>query len=143
MAMFPQFVTIVARQPIDASAPQAWARIGDFADAGRFLGTTSRVVEGDGNLGSIRTVGDAVVEVMVGQTRTSYTYAQLEGPMALRSYHGCLSVEATGPAQCLLTWALTYDQTQASDAQRGEEFERLTRRFEGGALAMKAHAETP
>ncbi|MGF6492150.1 hypothetical protein ABIE56_000303 [Luteibacter sp. 621] len=141
MSIFPQFATVVVRRKLSVSARVAWARIGNFADAGRFLGIESRVTEGDGNLGSVREVGDTVVEVMVGQTRTSYTYAQIEGPMATLCYHGCVAVEADGPDACELTWTLTFDQTLFSNEQRAAEHERLTQRFEGGVSAMKTLVE--
>ena len=143
MSMFPQFTSIIARRQIDISAEQAWSRIGAFGDAGQFLGINSQLLGGDRGLGTVRQVGDAVVEVMVGQSRTAYTYVQIEGPMASRHYHGHVGLEPTGPDACELIWAITFDQTLASDEQRTEEHARLTQRFDGGALAMKRHAELP
>jgi len=141
MSMFPQFTSIIARQQLGVSTEQAWSRIGAFGDAGRFLGISSQLLGDDRGLGTVRRVGEAVVEVMVGQSRTAYTYVQIEGPMATRFYHGHLGVEPTGPATCELTWAITFDQTLVSDEQRAEEHARLAKRFEGGSLTMKHHAE--
>jgi len=143
MTMFPQFTSVIARQQLDVSAEHAWSRIGSFADAGQFLGIDSALFGVDRGMGTVRRVGDAVVEVMVGQTRTSYTYVQIDGPMATRFYHGHVGVEPTASGQSQLTWAITFDQNLVSDEQRAEEHARLTKRFEGGALAMKALAESP
>jgi Polyketide cyclase / dehydrase and lipid transport len=143
MSMFPQFTVVTARQQLDVSAERAWSRIGAFADAGQFLGVPSGVLGESRGLGTVRRIGEAAVEVMVGETPLSYTYVQIEGPMAARFYDGHIGVDSTGPDRCELTWALTFDQTLVSDEQRAEEHARLTRRFEGGSLAMKAHTEAP
>lgn len=142
MTPLPQFTSIIARQELGVSAEDAWSRIGGFGDAGQFLGIDSSMQGDKRGLGAVRRVGEAVVEVMVGQSKTSYTYVQVEGPMAARFYHGHVGVEPTAPDRCQLTWALTFDQTLVSDEQRSEEHARLTKRFQGGSLAMKTHAES-
>jgi hypothetical protein len=92
--------SVDVNRPID----ETWCKVGDFADAGRFLNVSSKLVSGNGQIGSVRIVGDSILEVMVGSSRYSYTYAQVHGPMAELWYHGCLELSSLGPRSCRLTY---------------------------------------
>ncbi|HEY0757906.1 MAG TPA: hypothetical protein VGD59_01485 [Acidisarcina sp.] len=130
--------SVAVNRPID----EAWREIGDFADAGRFLNVFSKLVSGIGQLGSVRLVGDAILEVMVGSSSHSYSYAQVRGPMAGFSYHGCLELSPLNSESCRLSYTLVYDQAPMDAARRTSEFERVSLRFKNAAQAMKAAAET-
>lgn len=119
------------------SAHDCWQRIGSFADAGKFLDVPSKLVAGNGNIGSFRQIGEAILEVMVGQSGASYTYAPTQGPMAQFLYHGCAALTATGPASC----TLSYNEGQMDAARRVAERSRIAGRFQGAAEAMKRVAE--
>ena len=118
-----------------------WRRIGSFGDAGRFLDISSRLVAGEGDIGSVRQVGEEVLEAMVGRSDASYTYVQMKGPMAQFLYHGCVMLKATGPTSCSLTYTISYDQAPMAPARREAERTRISDRFQGAAEAMKRAAE--
>jgi hypothetical protein len=136
------FAIVTCSVNIDRPVDEVWREIGDFADAGRFLNVSSQIVSGNGGLGSVRVVGDAILEVMVGSSSHSYTYAQVRGPMAAFSYHGCLEVSSSDSGRCRLTYTLIYDQATMDASRRASEFERVSLRFQSAAEAMKTVAET-
>src|ERR1700761_9070821 len=88
----PAFHVITCRVTIQRPIDDAWLRVGGFADAGRFLNVLCELVSGDGGIGSVRRVGDSILEVLVGKTDYSYTYSQTAGPMERFAYHGCVSL---------------------------------------------------
>lgn len=126
---------------IACSIDLAWQEIGLFEGAGRFLDVPCKLTYGDGGTGSVRQIGDSILETMVGSSRHSYTYAQTIGPMAAFGYHGCVSLEATGPDACALHYTLVYNQQHMDEQKRLSEFMRLSARFTGAAEAMKRVAE--
>jgi hypothetical protein len=137
----PDFAVIVANVEIALSAKDAWAKIGAFGDAGKFLNVPCKLVSGIGGVGSARQVGDAIIEVLVSAASTSYAYAQNYGPMAEYAYHGSVSVESTGLASSRLTYTVLFDQSLMDEAKRLSEVGRITKRFQGAADAMKQAAE--
>lgn len=136
-----EFKIITCNAEIDRSAAAAWTVVGSYGDAGRFLNVASKVIAGDGGLGSVRLIGDAILEVMVGKSRYSYAYAQTRGPMASFAYHGCVSLDETGPGSSTLTYTLIYDQAGMDDDRRAAEAARISARFGGAAEEMKRQAE--
>jgi hypothetical protein len=137
----PDFAVIVNRIEIARPAEQAWAAIGKYADAGKFLKIASRLLSGLGDVGSVRLVGDTIVEVMVGSGPTSYTYVQTMGPMAAAGYHGCVSLEPASADRSMLVYTVSYDTTGMDAVRRDQDFKRLTDRFQGMVEAMKEVAE--
>lgn len=135
------FVAIICEVAVDAPAETAWERIGAFGDAGRFLDVASELVVGSGEVGSLRRVGDAVLEVLVGRSEASYTYAQTEGPMAVYRYHGCVSLTASSADRCSLTYVISYDQSAMAQSERDAQHRRISDRFQGAAETMKRVAE--
>lgn len=135
------FKVITCSAEVECSADKTWSVVGSYADAGRFLNVPSKLVAGDGNLGSVRLIGDAVLEVMVGSSRHSYAYAQIRGPMAQFAYHGCLSVEEIGSERSKLLYTLVYEQTDMDGERRTSEAARISARFGGAAAEMKRQAE--
>jgi hypothetical protein len=137
----PDIVVIEGISAISVSVDACWSRIGRFEDAGRFLAINSRLLSGDGSIGSVRLIGDGIVEVMVGESETSYTYSQLEGPMAPFHYHGSVHLAATGTSSCRLTYSISYDQASMDEERRAAERKRIAGRFQGAADEMKRFAE--
>jgi len=135
------FITIPNVVVVDAGALEAWRRIGAFATAGRFLNVPSKLLSGDGGIGSVRQIGDAVIEAMVGAGDTSYAYVQTKGPVAQHHYHGSVALSAVDASKCTLTYTILYDQTAIPAGDRVEFHERLAARFKGAAEAMKRVAE--
>jgi hypothetical protein len=126
---------------VGVSVQDCWQRIGSFADAGKFLDVPSKLVAGNGDIGSFRQIGEAILEVMVGQSGASYTYAQTQGPMAQFLYHGCVALTATGPNSCTLTYTISYNEEQMDTAHRTAERSRIAGRFRSAVEAMKRVAE--
>jgi hypothetical protein len=120
---------------VAAGADETWRQIGNFADAGRFIGLPSEITSGDGGLGSVREVGDAVTEKMVAQGERFYVYVQTRGPMSERGYHGCVAVEGDGN-QCIIFYTLVYDVSGIDDSLQADEHARLVHRFRGAVEAM-------
>jgi hypothetical protein len=138
----PDFKVVVCTAEIDRPLDAAWTAIGGYADAGRFLNIASKLISGDGGLGSVRLIGDAILEVMVGRSSHSYAYAQTRGPMAQYAYHGCVALEQNGSASCKLTYSLMYDQSTLDETSRASQIDRITNRFGGAVKAMKQDAES-
>ncbi|MDR6632605.1 hypothetical protein J2X72_001389 [Phyllobacterium sp. 1468] len=137
----PNFAVIVHRIGIARPTEQAWSTIGNYADAGKFLKVASRLLSGGGDVGSVRLVGDTIVEVMVGRGPTSYTYVQTKGPMAAAAYHGSVSLEPAGADRSTLIYTVSYDTAGMDAVRRDQDFNRLTARFQGMVEAMKEVAE--
>ncbi|NPD70251.1 SRPBCC family protein (plasmid) [Lichenicola cladoniae] len=121
---------------------ETWFRVGGFADAGNFLNVMTRIVKGDGRIGSIRRVGDAILELMVGASDTSYTYLQTEGPMSPYFYHGCVALSSIGDAACRLTYTITYNQAAMYTDEQVVQRERISKRFQAAVEAMKYTVES-
>lgn len=138
----PAMAVIVCEIEIEQTIEHAWIAIGRFADAGQFLNVSSKLVAGDGALGSVRLIGDSILEVLVAIGPHCYAYAQTRGPMASLAYHGSLSLQQLGSDRCKLSYAILYDQSAMEGERRTSEAERITNRFNGAVREMKRIAET-
>jgi len=123
------------------SVSVCWQRIRNFANAGKFLDVPSKLVSGSGDIGSIRQIGDAILEALVGRSDASYTYVQTKGPMAAYLYHGCVALTGTGAESCTLTYTITFNQAMMDAERRSNEHTRISGRFQGAVEAMKRVAE--
>lgn len=141
MTSEPSFIAIVTTVEIARSAEDAWKRIGSYADAGKYLSVHSELNAGEAGIGSVRKIGDGILEVMVGSGIYSYSYAQTVGPMAAYTYHGSVSLEPLTAGTCRLVYTISYDQASMSAEERQQAIGRITPRFKGMADAMKADAE--
>lgn len=137
----PNFAVIVSTVAIALSAVEAWKRIGAFEDAGRFLNVPCKLLSGTGDVGSVRQIGEAIIEVMVNAGPLFYAYAQNYGPMAAYAYHGSVSLEPTGAKSSRLTYTILYDQSLMDESKRISELARITSRFQGAAESMRNVAE--
>jgi hypothetical protein len=138
---YPEYTTIECRADFKRSIVDAWRILGTFGTTAKFLGVSSVQVSGDGGPGSIRLIGDAILEVMVGASLHGYTYAQIEGPMARYQYHGSISLEPVDGDQCRILYSLTYDHTAMDADMRASERTRLQSRFDGAVKAMQKAVE--
>ncbi|RXH55379.1 SRPBCC family protein [Granulicella sibirica] len=135
------FVVITCNCHIRRPIAGAWQRIGGFDDAGTFLNIACELISDVDGLGGVRKVANSILEVMVGQSEYSYSYAQISGPMAHLTYHGCVSLAADGTDSCRLTYSIVYDQTKLQENERAAQVQRISQRFQGAADAMKLAAE--
>ncbi len=137
----PDFVVIESKIEIFVSAERAWDLIGNYGNAGKYLGVDSEQISGTGGIGSVRTIGGSIVEVMVGKGPLSYTYTQTIGPMAAFTYHGSVALEATSATTSTLVYTINYDPAAMSESERAAAVERIRPRFNGMIQAMKVVAE--
>ena len=73
----PRYVTISESIVVPVPVDKVWARVGSFCDITEWMNSPEwedcRYLQGDGSPGTVRSI---VNEVLVGQTRYSYTNAQ-------------------------------------------------------------------
>jgi hypothetical protein len=135
------FTHVIVTASIDRSANQTWSVMGNFATAAEFLNVDGKIVSGDGKPGTVRQIGEGILELLAGEGLWSYTYTQIAGPMAAFTYHGSVAVTPDGDDHSLITYVLTYDQHSFDLDKQVSEHKRLTKRFQGMVDAMKAKVE--
>jgi hypothetical protein len=137
----PHYVTFTLTQDVKASADQTWARVGKFCDIGEWAFPDCKLIQGDGGVGSERTI---VNEVLVGKTKYSYTYAQPpRNDAKYNLYHATLAVEPVTATTSKLVYTFLYDNSMmADDAARQAEIDGRKKRFTGYLQNMKVLAET-
>jgi hypothetical protein len=149
----PTYVAIVMEQDVARPAAEVWKRVGGFCDIQQwFPGARCQISSGeDGALGAVRTLNGSILEILVGKTDLSYTYAQpVRVGRAYNLYHGTLEARPTGAATSKLVYSLVLDNSMlADDAARRADIEasrKLTTRVlnnmkvlaEGGTLPPPA-----
>jgi hypothetical protein len=137
----PNIVAVERSIEVVGAVDQVWNQIGDYGTAGRFLGIDSVMVFGTGQAGSLRQVGDQILELLVARGRFSYTYAQIRGPRASYFYHGHLEVEQLNEQACVIRYILIYEQASMEANARKTEVARLSERFQRAVETMKEHVE--
>ncbi len=125
------YVSVTLEKPIARSADAAWAKIGPFCAVKDIFKFTCEIVSGDGGVGSVRKVADGrAVEVMVGKTEHSYTFAFPEpNPIA---FHGTIAVEPIAPQHSKAVFTLFWDQeglatSEAKARDKTSRIELITR----------------
>lgn len=113
-----------------------WPVIGGFFDLGKWLDVDCVCVTGSGEIGSVRRVGSAILEPLIAKTSCSYTYGQMEGPMAALYYHGSVACESGSDCGSVIRYSLVFDATQMEEAACNAERGRLKMRFETAVDAM-------
>jgi hypothetical protein len=127
----PLYVTINESIVVDAPVDKVWARVGSFCDITEWMNSPEwedcKYLQGDGGPGTVRSI---VNEVLVGQTRYSYTYAQPPRKDTLYNLaHGTLAAEALTPTTTRLTYTMLRDDSILLDdaARSRDEQARYTR----------------
>jgi hypothetical protein len=131
------YAVIMIREEVDRPVDHVWGVIGGFFDLDKWLGVPCAAQAGDGGIGSVRRIRDAIIEPMIAATGYSYSYVQTEGPMAPYCYHGTVAAEARGEKSAAIIYTLVYDQSSMDDDKRASERARLEGRFGGAVDAMK------
>lgn len=135
-------ISVIHREvTVSQPAQVVWARVGDYCAIAEWLQVTCSYTSGKGEVGTVRLLNNAIVEVMVAKAPLSYTYHQTVGNMAAYGYHGTLAVAAAGTDKATLIYTLVYDQESMSPERRESERTRLQGRFQSALEAMKAIAE--
>lgn len=137
-----QWTTMTLTADVAKPAYLVWDKIGgtQWCAIEKYLDIQScRIDSGKGELGSVRTINGAIVEIVVARTPYSYTYAQ---PFTPIFYHGTLGVEAVDAAHSKIVYTLIWNETAVGDAaaQAAARDSRRTR-FQAAVDKMKAAAD--
>lgn len=140
----PTYVTIQMEQDVARPAAEVWKRVGKYCDIAEWsTGVKCQLAGKDGEVGAVRTLNGVTIEILVGRTDLSYTYAQ---PVRLGQvynlYHGTLEARPTSASTTRLVYTLILDNsTLADDASRKADVERRRARFTQALKDMKTLAE--
>lgn len=135
-AMAVDYATVVIERPVNASAADAWKKIGPFCSLRDWFSTQCDIVSGnDQDVGSVRTVAGRVTEVLVARTQYSYTYAY-PSPNPT-SYHGTVEVRPEGPKKSKIIYTMVFDQEPLGTAEaKAANAEQRKTRFTAGVEKM-------
>ncbi len=140
----PNYVTIVQEIEVARPAAAVWARVGKYCDISEWFGLACAITEGkDGQLGVVRVLNGATIELMVARTDLSYTYSQpVRIGQPYNQYHGTLEAKAVSPTTSKLVYSLIFDNSMLLDEPaRARDKEQRTTRFAGALKNMKTLAE--
>ena len=140
----PDYRTLVLETDVARPAAQVWARVGKYCDITEWLGLPCVLAGKDGQVGSVRTLnGGAVIEMIVGGTDLSYTYAQpVRVGTPYNAYHGTVAARPLTPTTSRLSITFFYDTSMLGDeAARAAERSARTARWTGALQNMKILAE--
>ena len=134
------YITIVLTEDVNASADATWARVGKFCDIGVWAFPECKYIQGDGGVGSERTVVD---EVLVGKTDHSYSYSQpARKSVKYNLYNATLEVQPVSSNTSRLVYSFLYDNSMlADDMARDAEIALRKKRFGAFLVNMKTLAE--
>lgn len=137
------WVTVLRTIDVARPASAVWAVYGGYCEFGKVRNVSCVYTRGDGGLGTIRRLANAVEEVKVGESPYSYAYFQTVGDRVNQRYHGNLSVVPSADnKRSRIVYTLIYDQgTLASDAQRAAVRAGLETAFQRDVEKMKATVE--
>jgi len=136
------FVTVPLEATINAPADAAWKKISGYCLIGTWFGVPCTISAGvDGQVGSVRTIGGRIEEVLVSKTAWSYTYSQPKSPI---DYHGTVEIQPIDKGHSKLLYTLVYDADalpKHEAADKAADKARRTTQFTGLVAKMKAAAE--
>lgn len=140
----PHYISIVQEIDVDRPAAAVWARVGRYCGIQEWFGVRCEITSGkEDELGAVRTLNGAIIEVLVAKTDLSYTYTQpvrVGAPYNL--YHGTVEAKPTGPNSSKLVYSLVFDNSMLpDDAARERDRQQRATRFMGGLRNMKILAE--
>jgi hypothetical protein len=140
----PTYTTMVLEMNVNRPAAAVWARVGKFCDIAEWLRASCTITAGtDGQLGAIRRIGPAVIEMLVAKTDLSYTYTQpVRTGVPFNAYHGTLEAKPVTANTSKLVYSFFYDNSMlADDAARTAEAANRRARFTEALQNMKVLAE--
>ncbi len=136
------WITVKNSVEVNASVDVVWRRVGGYCAIAEWMKVSCSYISGQGELGTVRALmNGTTTEVMVAQTRHSYTYWQNKGNMAPAMFHGTLFAEPGGASKTILSYTLVYDQDGLPADRRDHEHKRLQGRFQELLGVMKKLAE--
>ena len=149
----PHYVSVPMHIDVNAPVDKVWARIGKYCDIGEWGIPNCKILSGEGDFGTVRSIGN---EILVAKTQYSYTYTQpVRDGVTYNLYHGTLEARALTPTTTRIFYTLLFDNSMlADDAAREKDIANRTARFtkmlgnmktlcEGGTLAPGSLAAPP
>lgn len=139
-----EYAVIKLDTTVNAPIDQVWSKVGGYCQIQDWLKQLAPcVLTGDGGLGSVRKLGaQGITEVMVAQTRYSYTYAQPTEPGLGILYHGTLSAEPIDKGHTKLMYTVVWDdEPDGAQDKKDQDKARRTASFTTALANMKALAE--
>ena len=136
-----EYAVVKLDTTVNAPIDKVWAKVGPFCAIQDWMKQLAPCVQvGDGGVGSQRKLGaQGFIEVMVAQTKYSYTYAQ---PNNTILYHGTLSAEPIDKGHTKLMYTLIWDDAPDGDqAAKDKDKAGRTTNFTAALAAMKTLAE--
>lgn len=138
----PVYTTLVLEVAINKPAAETWAKTGKFCDIGIWSDFTCVMTTGAGELGSVRTLNGSNIEMLVGKTDHSYTYAQpVRQGVAYNAYHGTLEAKPVTATTSKVTVSFFYDESMIAPAERAAAKASRATRWNGYLQKIKAVAE--
>lgn len=139
-----EYAVIKLDTTVNAPIDKVWAKVGGYCQIQDWLKQLAPcVLSGDGGLGSVRKLGaQGITEVMVAQTRYSYTYAQPTEPGLGILYHGTLSAEPIDKDHTRLMYSVVWDiAPDGAQDKKDADRKRRSDGFTAALATMKALAE--
>ena len=140
----PTYVAIPMEITVNRPAVEVWKRVGKYCDLGEWLQVKCTITSGkDGEVGTIRTIGTEITEILVGKTELSYTYTQpVKEGRPYNLYHGTLEARPVTATTSKLVYTLVFDNSMlADDAAREKDKAQRKMRFMQALENMKTLAE--
>lgn len=136
----PHYVTVPMQIDVNAPVDAVWARIGKYCDIGEWGIPGCKILSGDGDFGTVRSIGD---EILVAKTQYSYTYAQpVREGVKYNFYHGTLEARALTPSTTRIFYTLLFDNSGLpDDAAREKDMTNRRTRFTKFLQNMKTLSE--
>jgi hypothetical protein len=141
----PTYTSVTMEVTVNASAAQAWARIGRYCDIAEWLNRKCEITAGmEGDLGAVRTLDGTIIEILVAKTPLSYTYTQpvrVGQPYIL--YHGTVEARPVSATRSRLVYSLVWDNSTLPDEMaRQRDIATRKTRFTGALETMKKIVES-
>lgn len=142
----PNYVALVLEETVNAPAPATWARIGKYCGGiTEWFRVTCTITSrgGENDLGAVRLLNGAIIEMLVAKTDMSYTYTQpVRTGVPFNAYHGTLEVKPVTASTSKIVYSFFYDNSMlADDAARTAEIANRRARFGTAMQNMKILAE--
>ena len=135
-------ISVIHREiTVSQPAQVVWARVGDYCAIAEWLQVTCSYTSGKGEVGTVRLLNNAIVEVWSRKRRCPIPIIRLWGTWPRTVTTVRLQWQSAGTNKATLIYTLVYDQESMSPERRDSERTRLQGRFQSALEAMKAIAE--
>jgi len=140
----PHYVSVTVETDVNRPAAAVWNRIGKYTALAEWFQMTCTMLSGkEGEVGSVRLIGNDIIEVMVAKTELSYTYTQpVRQGLPYNLYHGTLEARPVTATTSKLIYTLVFDNSMLTDDKvRAADIASRRERFTNALKNMKILAE--